>query len=160
VCLVPCTSLNEGKPFLRFVVTMFTIGLHWALFGARWFQSVTPHPISLRSILILSTYLRLSSSIPSGWFLLYACRFSIRAICPAHHLPWQAHFHPPSRHFIYLEDKIKLANRQQDNKIIETRCNIRDAGGRRQFLANAALLTVSNFTATWSWVRLDTVAQG
>jgi hypothetical protein len=39
-------------------------------------------------------------------------------------------------------------------------CNIRDAGGRRQFPANAALLTVSNVIATWSRVRLDTVAQG
>jgi hypothetical protein len=48
---------------------VFTRTIHWSLHWARSIQSVSPHPISLRSILILSTYLRLglhSSLFPSG----------------------------------------------------------------------------------------------
>jgi hypothetical protein len=57
-------------------------------------QSNPSHPISLRSILILYTYLRLG--LPSGLFpsrfhtnILYVFLFSpIRAIYPAHHPPY------------------------------------------------------------------------
>jgi hypothetical protein len=40
--------------------------LHWSLSSARSIQSIPSHPISLRSILILSTHLRLG--LPSGLF--------------------------------------------------------------------------------------------
>jgi hypothetical protein len=64
--------------------------VHWSLSWARPIQSIQSHPISLRSILILPTYLRLglpSGLIPSGFptNILYAFLFSpIRATCPAH----------------------------------------------------------------------------
>jgi hypothetical protein len=52
-------------------------------------QSISSHPISLRSILILSTYLCLGLLIglfPSGFptNILYAFVCPLRAICPAH----------------------------------------------------------------------------
>jgi hypothetical protein len=50
----------------RRFITMFTRALHWSLSGARSIQSKPSHPISLRSILILSTHLRLG--LPSGLF--------------------------------------------------------------------------------------------
>jgi hypothetical protein len=56
------------------------------IFWARSIQSIPSHPIYLRSILILSTHLRLGlfpSGIPTN--ILYAFRFSlIRATYPAH----------------------------------------------------------------------------
>jgi hypothetical protein len=64
--------------------------LPWSLSWARSIQSPPPHPIYLRSILILSTHLRLclsSGLFPSGFLtnILYALRFSpIHATCPAH----------------------------------------------------------------------------
>jgi hypothetical protein len=45
-----------------------TRGLHWSLSRARSIQSIPPHPISLRFILLLSTHLVLG--LPSGSFLL------------------------------------------------------------------------------------------
>jgi hypothetical protein len=50
--------------------TVFTRALHWSLSWARWIQSKPSHPISVRSILILSTHLRLdliSGLFPSGF---------------------------------------------------------------------------------------------
>jgi hypothetical protein len=64
--------------------------LHWSLSWARSIQSPPSHPISLRSILILSTHLRLglpNGLLPSGFptNILYAFLLSpIRATCPAH----------------------------------------------------------------------------
>jgi hypothetical protein len=43
----------------RRFITAFTRALHWSLSWARSIQSPPSHPISLRSILILSTHLRL-----------------------------------------------------------------------------------------------------
>jgi hypothetical protein len=38
-------------------ITVFTRTHHWSLSWARWFQSISSHPISLRSIIILSSHL-------------------------------------------------------------------------------------------------------
>jgi hypothetical protein len=74
----------------RKFITVFTRALHLSLSWARPIQSIPSHPISLRSILILSTYLRLglpNGLLPSGFptNILYAFLLSpIRATCPAH----------------------------------------------------------------------------
>jgi hypothetical protein len=46
--------------------TVFTRALHWSPFLARSIQSILPHPISLRSVLTLSTHLCLG--LPHGLF--------------------------------------------------------------------------------------------
>jgi hypothetical protein len=69
---------------------VFTRALHWSLSWARPIQSIPSHPISLWSVLTLSTYLRIG--LLSGLFLsgfptniLYAFLFSlIRATSAAH----------------------------------------------------------------------------
>jgi hypothetical protein len=74
----------------RSFITVFTRALHWSLSRARSNQYIPSHPISLRSILVLSTHLRLglpSDLLPSGFStnILYAFILSpIRATCPAH----------------------------------------------------------------------------
>ena len=72
------------------IITALTSLLHLSLSWARPIQSIYPHPTSWRSILILSTHLRLG--LPSGLFpsgiptkTLYTPLSSpIRATCPAH----------------------------------------------------------------------------
>jgi hypothetical protein len=74
----------------RSFVIMFTRALHWSLSSAGSKKSIPFHPISLRSILITSTYLR--HVLPSDLFptafptnILYAFPFfPVRATCPAH----------------------------------------------------------------------------
>jgi hypothetical protein len=46
---------------------VFTTALHWSLSWARLIPSHPPHPISLRSILILSTHLRRACGSVVGW---------------------------------------------------------------------------------------------
>jgi hypothetical protein len=74
----------------RRFITVFTRGLRWSLAFATLIQSIPSQLISLRSILILSTHLRLclpSGLFPSGFHtnIIYTFLFSpIRAACPAH----------------------------------------------------------------------------
>jgi hypothetical protein len=65
VLLVKLTAAQLFKKFLAFYVTrrfitVFTTARHWSLFWAARIQSTRSHPIPLRSILILSSHLRLS----------------------------------------------------------------------------------------------------
>jgi hypothetical protein len=65
--------------------TEFPKALHMFLSLARPIQSTSHHPTSPRSIIILSTHLRLG--VPSGLFLydfLTISLLPIRATCPAH----------------------------------------------------------------------------
>jgi hypothetical protein len=74
----------------RRFITVFTRARPLSLSWARLIQSMSPHPTSRRSILILSSHLRLglpSGLLPSGFpsKALYAPILSpIRATCPAH----------------------------------------------------------------------------
>jgi hypothetical protein len=70
----------------RRFITVFTKYLHWSLSWARLIQSIPTHPISLRSILTLSTHLRLrlpSGLFPSGFHTNIYMHSPIRATCPA-----------------------------------------------------------------------------
>ena len=74
----------------RMFITALTSFRHLSLSWASPIQSIYPHPISWRSILILSTHLSLG--LPSGLFpsgfptktLYTTLSSSIRATCPAH----------------------------------------------------------------------------
>ena len=74
----------------RRFITALTSVRHLSLFWASPIQSIYPHPNSWRSILIISTHLRLglpSGLLPSGFSTknLYSTLSSpIRATCPAH----------------------------------------------------------------------------
>ena len=85
------TYLFHGaESFLRRFITALTSVRHLSLSWARPIQSIHPNPTSWRSILILSTHLRLG--LPSGLFptgfltktLYTPLTSSIRATCPAH----------------------------------------------------------------------------
>ena len=89
------TGLQQVKKFLAFhgtrrFITALTTVRHLSLSWASPIQSIYPHPTSCRSILILSTHLRLgfpSGLLPSGFprKTLYIPPSSpIRATCPAH----------------------------------------------------------------------------
>ena len=97
VLLEKLTGLQLVKKFpafhrtRRFITTLTSVH-HLSLSWASPIQSIYPHPTSWRSILILSTHLRLG--LPSGLFpsgfptkTLYTLLSSpIRATCPAHRI--------------------------------------------------------------------------
>ena len=91
----PCEAMQLVKKFPTFhgtrrFITALTNVRHLSLSWASPIQSIYPHPTSCRSILILSTHLRLglpSGLLPSGFptKTLYTPFSSpIRATCPAH----------------------------------------------------------------------------
>ena len=95
VLLEKLTGLHLVKKFpafhgTRMFITALTSVHHLSLSWASPIQSIYPHPTSLRSILILSTHLRLG--IPSGLFpsgfptktLCSPLSLATRATCPAH----------------------------------------------------------------------------
>ena len=97
VLLEKLTGLQLVKKFPTFhgtrrFITALTSVRHLSLSWASSIQSIYPHSNSWRSILILSTHLRLG--LPSGLFpsgfptkTLYTSLSSpIRATCPAHHI--------------------------------------------------------------------------
>ena len=95
VLLEKLTGLQLVKKFPAFhgtprFITALTSVRHLSLSLASPIQSIYPHPTSYRSVLILSTHLRLglpSSLLPSGFptKTLYTPLSSpIRATCPAH----------------------------------------------------------------------------
>jgi hypothetical protein len=90
---LPIVQLLKNFPAFygtRRFITVFTRALHWSLSWARSIQYIPSHPISPRSILILSTHLHLD--LPSGLLrscfptnILYAFLLvPIRATCTAH----------------------------------------------------------------------------
>ena len=95
VHLEKLTDLQLAKKFPAFygtrrLITAFTIARHLSLPTASSIQSIPPHPTSWRSIIILSSHLRLG--LPNGLFplgfptkILYTLLpSSIRATYPAH----------------------------------------------------------------------------
>ena len=95
VLLEKLTGLQLVKKFPAFYgtrrfITALTSVRHLSLSWASPIQSIYPHPTSWRSILILSTHLRLgllSGLFPSGFPIKTLCAplsSPIRATCPAH----------------------------------------------------------------------------
>jgi hypothetical protein len=64
----------------RSLITLFTRAIHLSLSWARWIQSMPLHPISLWSILILSTQMRLG--LTSGLFFFFGFRIKLQSSSP------------------------------------------------------------------------------
>jgi hypothetical protein len=127
---------------------MFTRALHWFLSWARSIQSIPPHPISLRSILILFSH---CLGLPSGLFpsgfptkILYAFLFfshSCYMSCTSHP-PWLDNSNytwwtvqvmkllmqlsPTSYHFIPFGPNILLSTLFSNTLSLCSSLNVRD----------------------------------
>jgi hypothetical protein len=104
-----CVATQELPAFYGTwsLVTVFTRALHWSLSWARLIQSIQPHPVSLRSILILSTHLYLV--LPSGFFVLAFSPISYMHSFSSHSCYISYPSHPPSRdHFNYTWRRLQV----------------------------------------------------
>ena len=130
VLLEMLTGLQLDKEFPAFhgtrrFITALTCVRHLSLSRASPIQSIYPHPISWRSIPILSTHLHLG--LPSGLFpsgfptkTLYTPLSSpIRATCPAHLI--LLHFITCTILGEQYKDQ-KLVSKKISNKILLYRC--------------------------------------
>jgi hypothetical protein len=135
----------------RSFITVFTRDFCWSLSWPTSIQSIPHYPITLRSILILSTHLRLG--LPSGSFpprfptnILYAFLFSHLCYMPClSHPPWLDYsnsnciwrrvrvmkllimeFPPTSCHFISLRTKIPLSTLFSNTLSLCSSLNVRD----------------------------------
>jgi hypothetical protein len=82
----------------RRFITVFTTAHHWSLSWAKRIQSTSPHPISQRSILILSSHMLLVLLIflyPLG-FQTKTCQFLISYACYMSHPSYPSWFHNPN----------------------------------------------------------------
>jgi hypothetical protein len=71
-------------------ITVFTRAHHWSLSRNRWIQSTISHPISLRSILILSSYIRLDIHV------IFSLRFSSWNFARISHISYACCMRRPS----------------------------------------------------------------
>jgi hypothetical protein len=78
---------------MRRFITVFTRALHWSLSWARSIQSIRPHHISLSTIFILSTHLRLGLLVIS--FLLTFPPISCMHYSSTHSCYMPNESHPP-----------------------------------------------------------------
>jgi hypothetical protein len=81
-------NLPEFYGTRRFIIA-FTRALHWSLSWARSIQYIPPHPVSQRSILTLSTHLRIG--LPNG---LFPCGFPTNTLYAVLFTPFMLHALP------------------------------------------------------------------
>jgi hypothetical protein len=106
----PIVQLLKNFPAFygtRRFITMFKRALHWPLSWARSIQSILLYPIYLRSILILSTHLRLglpSSLLFSGFHQYPTC---ISLLSHSYYMPCPSHL-PRFDHSNYTWQRIQV----------------------------------------------------
>jgi len=80
-CHSACQKISFFLYGTQRLITVFTRARQWSVSWARWIQSTSSHPASLRSIPILPSHLCLSITT----IVLYVFHVSsVRATCPAH----------------------------------------------------------------------------